>query len=264
LILRIKLEGLIVFIYSIPAPLDFTANFEYTWKRELLKDIAIMQDGVIYNSWRACYRAAFEYLSFDKNFCSDTNNHTCTYNERFHTTPNYAGFQERFTSGVLAGQNFLYKINNFHVSGRVDTVDIVCHSMGWAYSLGIIEKLRTSQSFLDHKFVFGKLIILAPENPNGYGFSVSYLKENLYASSEADKHRGMFKEVIHFGSRHKDDPNIYHPCQMDGIAHQTIIDGIGTMTYLQNKVGPNSYGYGAAHFHGYYKAFFDQFYINKR
>jgi hypothetical protein len=123
-----------------------------------------------------------------------------------HTAPNVSGFTIRKNHGNLAGDKLLVKLNNGEIpcqknsSGKIiDTLDIVCHSMGFAYAQGIIEKLRG-------KIIFGRYYILAAENP----------------CSGIVKIDGEWQEIWQYGSNEAQEPNFYQ----DGVAPQCRINGL--------------------------------------
>lgn len=113
----------------------------------------------------------------------------------FNDEPNPEGFQRRVDNGVLCGQRFLQRI----ASG--DTVDIVCHSMGYAYALGFIQAIESS-------VVLGKILIMAPEGPGMMGYDWN-----------------RFEEVWQYGSdRFEKGADV--TCRQDGIAPQCAVVGI--------------------------------------
>lgn len=122
---------------------------------------------------------------------------------RLNQVPNPDGFDYRYSRGVLAGEAFLNEIHNTPNSYLVkDTIDLVCHSMGYAYTLGLLETLK------DH-VVLGKFYLLAPENGAYKGL---------------DWH--MFEEVWQYGSNlGQKDPDPL--CYQDGVAPQATVWGIG-------------------------------------
>jgi len=81
---------------------------------------------------------------------------------------NVEGFYDRYRNGINAGDNMLkqFKSGNIHcrkitIGGEVkiiDTLDVVCHSMGYAYSLGMINTLQKADIHI------GRFYIIAPEN----------------------------------------------------------------------------------------------------
>jgi hypothetical protein len=149
---------------------------------------------------------------------------------KLHTTPNNDGFQTRRNSGKLAGMDLITKINNGTVKfdPAKDTIDIVSHSMGHAYALGIIDALSTSST----KFKFGRFYCLAPENG---------------CSTNAKFNFNLFEEVWQYGSNEKLDL----VWEQDGIAPQCPIPGIeltnlGSKTkygriFIPDKVNPKRY-----------------------
>ncbi|MCE3296348.1 MAG: hypothetical protein K0R65_2062 [Crocinitomicaceae bacterium] len=118
------------------------------------------------------------------------------------TTPNDSGFYYRKTQGVLAAQAYLtLKCNSPACHEVKDTIDIVCHSMGYSYSLGFIETVK------DY-VVFRNMYIIAPENARAGGADWS-----------------MFREVWQYGSN-MDEANPAPVWEQDGIAPQTAVKGI--------------------------------------
>lgn len=120
---------------------------------------------------------------------------------------NAAGFMERFEHGSIAGRNF---IEEHCRVGIKDTIDIVSHSMGYAYSLGFIEEVKD-------RCIFGKMLAFAPESANFMGSDWS-----------------IFQEVWQYGSN-MDQPHSDIICLQDGIAPQTQINGLDKM--MPNKGG---------------------------
>ncbi len=113
----------------------------------------------------------------------------------FNDKPNPEGFQCRVDNGKLCGQRFLKQID------YGDTVDIVCHSMGYAYALGFIQALEST-------VVLGKILILAPEGPGVMGYDWN-----------------RFEEVWQYGSdRFEKGADV--TCRQDGIAPQCAVVGI--------------------------------------
>jgi hypothetical protein len=117
------------------------------------------------------------------------------------SSPNKQGFERRRTEGRIAGSNLLTKMkmdkaifkNKYGVNA--DTLDIVCHSMGYAYALGMIDVLKDSVTF-------GRFYIIAPENAESGGTDWN-----------------MFTEVWQYGS---DEQTLKGtPKLQDGVAPQT-------------------------------------------
>ena len=118
------------------------------------------------------------------------------------TISNLEGFEIRKNRGKIAGKSFLTAIcNSPDCLQTKDTVDIVCHSMGYAYSLGFIEEIKD-------KVVFGKMYIIAPESACVDGFDWT-----------------LFQEVWQYGSNldQKDPDPIW---EQDGVAPQCQVKGL--------------------------------------
>lgn len=125
--------------------------------------------------------------------------------KRINKHPNISGFNTRYASGKIAGAAFLTLQD---CKQKQDTVDIVCHSMGYAYSLGFIDAIKAH-------VIFGKMYILAPEN-----------------SSVAQADWSLFQEVWQYGANldHANPDPFY---LQDGIAPQTAVKGIETLNPLR-------------------------------
>ena len=94
--------------------------------------------------------------------------------EFLHTNPrNDMGFTTRKNSGKTAAQNMLAQINDGSIvfNKTSDTLDIVAHSMGYAYAVGMIEELQKANIH------FGRCYIIAPENACGGGCDWSKFTE---------------------------------------------------------------------------------------
>jgi hypothetical protein len=125
---------------------------------------------------------------------------------KLHTMSNASGFNLRRANGKKAGNDILAKITGGRIKFDVesDKLDIVCHSMGYAYALGIIDAIRQS----DMKIKMGRFYIIAPENPKG-----------------ATLNKADFEEVWQYGSNDKtgDKNQVW---DMDGVAPQSVINGL--------------------------------------
>lgn len=127
---------------------------------------------------------------------------TKDYYRILNTKPNETGFRERREKGKIAGKAFLItRCNSPACMETIDTVDIVCHSMGYAYALGFIDALKG-------KVVFGKIYIIAPETACLDGTDWS-----------------MFEEVWQYGSN-LDQPDPDPVWEQDGIAPQCQVKGL--------------------------------------
>ena len=118
--------------------------------------------------------------------------------------PNPEGFQLRVKNGQIAGENLLNYFAQKGIPLEQVKIDMVCHSMGYAYSLGMFDALKSKVSF-------GKLLILSPENASAQGRDWTY-----------------FDEVWQYGAR-ADDKQSDPICYQDGIAPQVAVPGIETV-----------------------------------
>lgn len=118
------------------------------------------------------------------------------------TERNVEGFNERRAKGRIAGKAFLAeRCQSPACEETKDTVDIVCHSMGYAYALGFIDAVKD-------RVIFGKMYILAPENACVGGADWS-----------------LFEEVWQYGSN-LDQANPDPVWEQDGIAPQCQVAGL--------------------------------------
>jgi diacylglycerol kinase len=143
---------------------------------------------------------------------------------------NKVGFNKRRNNGRIAGRNILQALNELPNKSKNDTLFIVAHSMGFAYSLGVIDVLRSN-------IQFGGFYIIAPENPKAG-------KVNLFE----------WQEVWQYGSNFSVDA----PCLQDGIAPQSKVNGLDEKHRLY--IPANLYrkkGFFDAHFIGYYSWIFE-------
>lgn len=116
----------------------------------------------------------------------------------FNDEPNEEGFQVRYDNGKRCGERFL---GEYIQSNKADTLDVVCHSMGYAYALGFLEVVRPH-------VVLGKMLIMAPESPGVKGMNWN-----------------EFQEVWQYGSDRFEE-NALVTCRQDGIAPQCAVMGI--------------------------------------
>lgn len=177
--------------------------------------------------------------------CANSKKHTCSTttlsgsgllgskivptNDLHRTKPNKKGFSERRSNGMIAGRNILQLLNELPNKSKNDTLYIVAHSMGYAYSLGMIDVLR-------ERIQFGGFYIIAPENASA-GFVQTH----------------EWQEIWQYGSN-LNPVNGDAPCLQDGVAPQTRVGGL----YPSKRVyiPPANYrekGFFDSHFVGYYK-----------
>jgi hypothetical protein len=137
-------------------------------------------------------------------YIEKTKNHQNTLN----TVPNKEGFNKRRDTGLQAGRIFLKmlqehpNINRTPDGAITDFLDIVCHSMGYAYAMEVIDALKG-------EVPFARLYIIAPENAGSGGTDWS-----------------QFTEVWQYGSDEKND----RADKQDGIAPQVAVPGIPNTT----------------------------------
>jgi hypothetical protein len=148
------------------------------------------------------------------------------------TVPNKEGFEIRKNEGRKAGMELINKLKQDTFT-KYDTLDIVCHSMGFAYSLGMIEELKRA------KINFGGFYIIAPENASSGTVNVN-----------------DFTEVWQYGS----DENLPEHKQ-DGVAPQRPV---GNLYDIPNKSGrayipdDEPQGFISSHSIGNYKWIFEK------
>ncbi len=142
--------------------------------------------------------------------------------------PNVNGFNLRKSKGRIAGKNLLQVINENPEFSKNDTLFIVAHSMGFAYSQGMIEVLRG-------KINFGGYYIIAAEN--GKSGMINKLE---------------WEEVWQFGSNFSSKfPDA--PCLQDGIAPQYQVPGLPDVNHIFiPKSLDGRKGYFNSHFVGFY------------
>jgi hypothetical protein len=183
------------------------------------------------------------YQQFPKR-CHNKKKHSCYYKENrtinksilvnsktiddLKMRPNKSGFAYRKQKGRIAGRNLLQVLNVIPKSSRNDTLFIVAHSMGFAYSQGIIEELRGEINF-------GAYLIIAPEN-----------------AKSGEINEKEWKTVWQYGSNfNKKDFDA--PCLQDGVAPQSKVDGLSAKKriYIPEKLYVKK-GFFESHFIGYY------------
>ncbi len=161
-----------------------------------------------------------KYHCYNKN---PINSNVCIDNSYLHRSPNYSGFSTRERNGKAAAEDFIYQIGqNIVFDKQTDTLDIVAHSMGYAYAVGMIKALKQAG------IKFGRFYILAPENA---------------CSGKATW--ADFKEVWQYGTNEV----LEKPYLQDGIAPQCKVDGItnlpqttkGGRVYIPDNFTPKGF-----------------------
>ncbi len=147
--------------------------------------------------------------------------------------PNKKGFNTRRENGRIAGKNLLQMLNEIPNKSKNDTINIIAHSMGYAYALGIIDELKGNINL-------GEFYIISPENPESGAVNIS-----------------DWTQVYQYGCDH----NKYKytaPCMLDGIAPQKRTNGLPKSNHI---FIPEKYykrhGFYDSHFIGYYTWIFD-------
>jgi hypothetical protein len=177
--------------------------------------------------------------------CKNLNKHTCHYiatknlkkiiSNKEKTTrkltkfqANRKGFNLRRDKGRIAGRNLLQILNESPNSSLNDTIDIIAHSMGFAYSLGMIDELRG-------KINFGSFYIIAPENAKSGRVNLS-----------------EWQEIWQYGSNLK-QKNADAPCLQDGVAPQSKAKGLNAENriFIPEKMNSKK-GFFDSHFIGYF------------
>jgi hypothetical protein len=143
-------------------------------------------------------------------------------------SPNIDGFNERMEGGRIAGKNLLILLNEIPNKSDNDTLYIVAHSMGYAYSLGIIEVLRG-------KINFGGFYILAPEN-----------------ASSGKLRMNEWQEIWQYGAKFNSGES-EPACMQDGVAPQSRCGGLSAdrRIYIPAK-NYKKRGFFDSHFVGYF------------
>ena len=171
--------------------------------------------------------------------CKNLENHNCKYSENaakqnvnsfelLSTESNIEGFTLRKKNGRIAGKNLRQILNELPNKSKNDSLFIVAHSMGFAYSLGLINELRGEINF-------GGYYILAPENGEAGKVTVS-----------------EWEDIVHYGCN-LSGINKAPACLQDGIAPQSNIGGLSSKehVYFPMKLQKRM-GYLGSHFIGNY------------
>lgn len=170
---------------------------------------------------------------------------------KLNTEPNPEGFNERKTNGAKAGRDLVSKLQNGTILCRKsisnnqikinDTLDVVCHSMGFAYAQGIIEECKKAGIHL------GRYYIIAPENAcTGYINTQEWEEVWQYGSDEQNdliwKQDGVAPQCPVSGL------TTYNRVKIPEEVTQNFIDSHLIKNYkwifnIQNIAGPNGKGY---------------------
>ncbi len=126
-------------------------------------------------------------------------------------TPNIAGYNLRYEKGMDAGKNLWDAIKAGSIPLKLDAsgdkiigkIDIVAHSMGYAYAQGMVDVLK---EHLPKDAQLGRFYILMPENP----------------CSATTFNQSIFEEVWQYGSNETEDPL----WEQDGVAPQCAVPGL--------------------------------------
>lgn len=142
--------------------------------------------------------------------------------------PNPAGFLIRYLDGIEAG----FHIWNKMITGEIQVelsndesritgkIDVVAHSMGYAYSKGMIDYLA---NHLEVGNTFGNYYIIAPENAGAYSDEeFEALSIGLQEQVEVDLN--LFESVFQYGSNF--NPGGDTECKQDGVAPQKRVRGL--------------------------------------
>ena len=113
---------------------------------------------------------------------------------------NVMGFEKRKEEGRIAGKAFIQQRNTLpSANNPKDTLDIVCHSMGYAYALGFIEEVKSY-------VVFGRFVLISPEG-----------------ACTDNPDWTLFKSAWQYGSAFNDGSPVK---EQDGVAPQCLAKGL--------------------------------------
>ncbi len=196
--------------------------------------VATSNHGSVFNFAKAA--AEYPKACKDKHRCKFSKTTAGTKLETLKMLPfnaNKQGFNLRRKNGRIAGRNLYQLLNEVPGNSGNDTLFVVAHSMGYAYSLGLIESMRD-------KCVFGEFYVFAPENAeSGKIFQSEWNAVYQYGS-------------IPKGSRKQ------APCLQDGVAPQTKAKGLSAQNRLTFPASHyKKMGFTGSHFIGFYDWVFD-------
>lgn len=147
---------------------------------------------------------------------------TCILN----STPNFEGFIIRYNLGKKAGELIWNQIRQGKIKIKKDLggkiygkIDIVAHSMGYAYAKGIAD-------YLAEKDEDGNNLRLSPQNTLGYFYVIA--PENAIGKQGSTEQEFVlnpnnFQGVWQYGSNFVEELK----CHQDGVAPQVRINGLG-------------------------------------
>lgn len=149
------------------------------------------------------------------------------------TTTNAVGFTRRRNNGKLAVIDLIKELKKAKFDKATEKVDIVAHSMGYAYSLGMIDELKKQG------YKLGRFYILAPENASSGSVTLTDFEN---------------KEVWQYGS--SEDNLKDKKWFQDGVAPQGPIGNIGTRRVYIPEDGSVPQGFLDSHSISNYKWIF--------
>ena len=114
------------------------------------------------------------------------------------------GFRERLNNGRIAGLRFVEILREEGYAAG-DTLDIVAHSMGFAYAQGMIEVIEDAISAKTLYIHLGGYYIIAPEN-----------------GCSGEVNPGHWDEIWQYGSNEQVDPIT----KQDGVAPQCKVGNL--------------------------------------
>ena len=123
------------------------------------------------------------------------------------TKPNVEGFRTRMKNGRVAGTRFVEILKKEGYAAG-DTLDIVAHSMGFAYAQGIIQVIEESIRAQDLFIHLGGYYIIAPEN-----------------GSTGKVNPDRWDEIWQYGTNEETAPIK----KQDGVAPQCPVGNIGSL-----------------------------------
>lgn len=178
--------------------------------------------------------ARFSKAYFFSRFCWFSRKSRWVLNTKF----NENGFKVRLENGKIAGQKLLGYLEENQFIDKQVTVDFVNHSMGYAYTLGILDVVTPYVKL-------GKFLAIAPESG---GFQGSDWNQ--------------FEEVWQYGSN-MNSPTSDVICYQDGIAPQTPLKGLeklatnkGGRVFIPGEWGKIKKGFFKSHHFCYFQWFF--------